>query len=268
MDEQQQEQQRREALRGNGGGRAMTPEELERELDVTRREMNDTMSAIGDKLSPDALMRRAMAYYDIGPKEFATNLGEAVRRNPLPATLAGIGVAWMMWADRHPVEPQPAGPGIGERMAAGAEGVRSAAAGWRARADDAGERLRDSVESGREQGRLWATRAARRGSDLSHAGRQMIDEQPLLVALVGLAVGALVGAAVPRTRVEDRAGAALREKVEASAGTLGEKAEAVVESAAEALHSGISEAEKKAVPREEGKTKMPPPGSAPGTVRH
>lgn len=72
-----------------------SPEQIEREIEATRREMSQTIDAIQQRLSPDYLMDQAMGYLRTGPGTFANNIGKAVRDNPIPVALVGIGVAWL-----------------------------------------------------------------------------------------------------------------------------------------------------------------------------
>ncbi len=47
-------------------------------------------------MSPGRMIDEAMAYFQTGPKEFASLLGEQVKSNPLPVLLTGVGVAWLI----------------------------------------------------------------------------------------------------------------------------------------------------------------------------
>jgi hypothetical protein len=94
--------------------------------------------------------------------------------------------------------------------------------------------------------------ASRIGSSAVAGGRDMMEfcrEQPLLVAGLGIAVGAVIGAVLPRTRVEDRlmgdASAELRRQTREFAGAQLQKVTTVVErgydaAKQEAEHQGLS----------------------------
>lgn len=73
-----------------------TPEEIERDIDQTRAHMDSTIDQIQDKFSPGQLMDEALNYFQDGPGEFGRNLGRAVRDNPMPVALLGLGAAWLM----------------------------------------------------------------------------------------------------------------------------------------------------------------------------
>ncbi|MDQ2694400.1 MAG: DUF3618 domain-containing protein, partial [Pseudomonadota bacterium] len=82
-----------------------SPDEIERDIEQTRAEMDYTLTALEHKLSPSQFMDQAMSYLRGGSgeaNEFATNLGRTIKNNPLPVTLLGIGLAWLMMAGPEP----------------------------------------------------------------------------------------------------------------------------------------------------------------------
>lgn len=89
----EERERRREQYAGNG----RSPAEIEEEIARTRAEMDETLAALERKLSPGELVDKALGYMG-GPKEFYSNLGETVRDYPVPTTLVGVGLAWLMAA--------------------------------------------------------------------------------------------------------------------------------------------------------------------------
>lgn len=77
-----------------------SPEEIEREIAATRSEIDETIDALQEKLSPGQLVDQALGYVKEGGGDFAGNLGRAVRDNPLPLMLIGAGIGWMMFGNR------------------------------------------------------------------------------------------------------------------------------------------------------------------------
>ncbi|MDA8166121.1 MAG: DUF3618 domain-containing protein [Desulfobacteraceae bacterium] len=75
-----------------------TPEEIERDLARTRAEMDDTMRAIEDKVTPGEWLDQALQYIAVSGYEYAKYLGRSIKRNPLPLALAGIGISWLVLA--------------------------------------------------------------------------------------------------------------------------------------------------------------------------
>jgi hypothetical protein len=73
--------------------------EIEREVRQQRADVERTLDAIQERLSPGQLVDQAMTYLrQGGGAEFVGNLGHSVKQNPLPVALIGVGVAWMMAA--------------------------------------------------------------------------------------------------------------------------------------------------------------------------
>lgn len=73
-----------------------TPEQLEDEIAQIRSSLDDTLDAIQRKLSPGPLMNQVWDYLKSGPVDFSGNLGATIRDNPVPVSLLGIGLAWLM----------------------------------------------------------------------------------------------------------------------------------------------------------------------------
>lgn len=188
------------------------PAEIESELEQTRAQVSSTIDAIQTKLTPGQLMDQAVDYWRGSlPADFGTNLSNSVRQNPVPVTLIGIGLAWLMMAGRKTDTRYRAGryeldedfdaPAYGyagmeefeesdeslmQRAAAGAsetaETVKSKAAELRARAGESAHRLRDKASeiSDRTSGayadlRSRATQARGRFSDKTSHARERVD---------------------------------------------------------------------------------------------
>jgi hypothetical protein len=288
------------------------PAEIERDLDRTRAEMSSTIDAIQQKLTPGQMMDQAVAYARTSlPADFGSNLGNAIRDNPIPTALIGVGIAWLMAAGQHAdgqarLRRQSArsvriytGPGTvddydaydtsysSDTYSSDSEGKMHRAASamsekgreMKDRASETGRsimdkaselghrisdsassmtgRARDMTNSAREriQGTSGSARAraselshratelSHRASELSHRSQEqyyrakdgfsrMLEEQPLMVGMLGFAVGTLLGAALPSTRREDQMMGHTRDDLmERAKRTASEQAERVKESA-------------------------------------
>jgi hypothetical protein len=74
-------------------------EQLEREAHQTRHRLSETLDELRARITPGQLVDQLADYAREGPAaEFFRNLARDVRENPLPLTLIGIGVAWMIIA--------------------------------------------------------------------------------------------------------------------------------------------------------------------------
>ena len=74
-----------------------SPEEVQREVRQSRAEVEETLEAIQERLSPGQLFEQAVDYMrSSNGSDFLRNLGAAVRDNPVPVALVGTGLAWLM----------------------------------------------------------------------------------------------------------------------------------------------------------------------------
>src|SRR5690242_11934041 len=74
-------------------------EQLEREAERTRRELADTLEQLRARITPGQVLDQAVDYVrDSGGGEFLHNLKRQAVDNPLPVTLIGAGMAWLMTA--------------------------------------------------------------------------------------------------------------------------------------------------------------------------
>lgn len=70
--------------------------DLEREVSEQRSRVEARIDEIKDRLSPGQLLDEALSYTKHGGAHFASNLGNQISANPLPAALVGIGLAWLI----------------------------------------------------------------------------------------------------------------------------------------------------------------------------
>jgi ElaB/YqjD/DUF883 family membrane-anchored ribosome-binding protein len=179
------------ATSGNGSNGGKHPNQILAEIDRTRDEMDRTLAAIEHRLTPGQLVDQGLDYLrQSGANEFVQNLGGAAKQNPMPVAVTAIGLAWLMALGR-----QPAQQNYG---ATSSSGIRDKASGMMQGASDtlssARGTMSDTMNSARDQ---W--QRARGGLD------SLVNDQPLALGAIGLAIGAILGAAAPRTRLEEQA---------------------------------------------------------------
>lgn len=84
------------------------PEEIERDIERTRAEVSSTIDAIQEKLTPGEMMDQALQYIrGSGGGDFGRALGRAVRDNPMPVALIGVGLAWLAMGSRARSDTSP-----------------------------------------------------------------------------------------------------------------------------------------------------------------
>ncbi|EJC75231.1 Protein of unknown function (DUF3618) [Rhizobium leguminosarum bv. trifolii WSM2012] len=77
--------------------------ELQHEIDQDRRRIESRIDAIHERMSPGQLVDEVIAYAKgSGGGEYVTNLGSALKANPLPVALIGVSLAWLMAKGSEP----------------------------------------------------------------------------------------------------------------------------------------------------------------------
>ena len=71
--------------------------QIEREVEASRANVEDTVEALKDKMSVGQMVDEAARYFgNTGGSEMVSNLAAQARDNPLPLVLIGAGIAWLM----------------------------------------------------------------------------------------------------------------------------------------------------------------------------
>lgn len=191
------------------------PDQLQRDIDRTRADMDETLETIKQRLSPGELLDQALHYFrHSGPSQFTSNLGDTVKENPVPVSLIGVGIAWLMMGGSRgsgTSQTSTATGNVGSRMgettgrAAGKAG--QVAQGARERTGEARARMGEMAHGAQEQ--LGETTERLRSQTRDQAARAkttfdyLLSEQPLILGALGLALGAALGTGLPPTRRED-----------------------------------------------------------------
>ncbi|MGH7028874.1 MAG: DUF3618 domain-containing protein [Stellaceae bacterium] len=240
--------------------------EIERRIARTRAELSLTLDAAAIELAPRHLVEQGV---EMITDFLSTNrpdgisFGAALRADPVPLALIGLGVAWLVAeniglvggikpgddsgaaaapaqriADR--LEPVPdgaeadgaeadGGEGWMHRAAGAAQGaVRSIVADGGAALERAGDYLGKALPLGASGGASAADPAQRAGGWLKG-----IERNPLLLGALGLAAGAVVSMLLPTTRREQEIVGEAREDLWEKAEQFGHRAAEGVRSLAE-----------------------------------
>jgi Protein of unknown function (DUF3618) len=276
-----------------------SPQAVQREVQQSRAEVEETLEAIQERLSPGQMFEQVVDYMrSSNGSDFLRNLGTMVRDNPVPVALVGTGLVWLMLCssrsgrreyDEDDDLPEPYGEshrgnelsedaGQGARWGESARetarewshGARTAARGARDRAARLGASARDRLSDTGEQ--LWQG-ARDAGDRASYYGRRVrrgffdtLHEQPLVLGALGLAAGAAIGAALPATEKEDEWLGDSRERLKERAKEVGwEQVEKARAAAGAAYGAAREEAERQGLTLEGGKAAA---ASAADAVRH
>ncbi|MBS7458860.1 DUF3618 domain-containing protein [Coralloluteibacterium stylophorae] len=270
-----------------------SPEELEREIDAQRDHIGELVGALENKLSPGEMFERVLGYTRGHGRDFAQNLGNTVKANPVPTILTAAGLLWLYaGSDRAPPVPYRGaasgvntGPSVGERagqaghdLSERARHLREDASG---RAHDLGDRAHRLGENASAR---WNDARDRAGNTMHDTGRAIRDgsrrtadsvqsafrSNPLALGAVGIAAGALLGALLPSTEQEDRllgeysdrAGDRARRSAQEGLGRAAEAGSRAVERAQERVaHRGDGGSGSSAPPQTRSQTNPDRPGS-------
>jgi ElaB/YqjD/DUF883 family membrane-anchored ribosome-binding protein len=183
------------------------PQDILAQIDRTRGDMDSTLRAIEQRLSPGQLLDQGLDYLrHSGGNEFVSNLGGSVRDNPVPVALVGIGLAWLMAAGRSD------GANGGSQLSTGKLSSMKDQAGstLQSAKDQAGAALQSArdratqvTQGARDTAMNVAATAREQTQRVTSSIDNLVHEQPLALGAIGFAIGAVLAAAAPRTRQED-----------------------------------------------------------------
>jgi ElaB/YqjD/DUF883 family membrane-anchored ribosome-binding protein len=201
-----------------------SPEQIEREIDAQRASIGNIVDQLESKFTPGQMFDQAWGLMQNNGSTFITNLGTSVRNNPVPAVLTSVGLLWLMMSQNRPPVPQPvyrAGPDQ-DRAGEWADGLADGIDSARDHLHQTADSLKEGYQSLKGKAAHMGDNVGAASENLSHAMHdagdrlarnsqvlgqqfnQLLKEQPLVVAAAGIALGALLGAALPTTSTEQR----------------------------------------------------------------
>jgi hypothetical protein len=251
----------------------MLSEQLERQIEQNRARLAATLVELRERVTPGQVLDQLIEYAGDGTGgEIVRNLGQQVRRNPLSVAMVGAGLAWLMISNRPSDRAAEQRVDAAERRAAARLGALSdrasvgdvATSAYRRAgeaASDATQRARASADSAYRSTRNAVSDAAHMASDTAAAAgrnaaaatRTLADfcnHQPLVMAGLGLALGAALGSALPSTEMERRLMGEPSDTVKRRAQGLASK---IYQQAKSAVDVDV-----KATGRRDGQTESPP----------
>lgn len=281
---------------------------LRAEISQTRSRLSETLDELGERLNPENVKQEITARVKDGIRgatigrvqqmarhtadrmhDTRTSMMDAVRENPVPAGLVGIGLAWLFmnqmrnrptelkrparytdefddeWdefdADDFDAElPKPASGRVArmkERTAELAENVKEASGEVVERAQhvvgEASDRAREVAGRAKRRARNVAGDVARSSRRQAYRVEGYYRDNPMVLGVAALGAGLAVGMGVPRTDVETRlVGEARDELVEKVREAVDDKKAKVEQVAGRVYEEGKRVAKEAA--REEGLT--------------
>lgn len=211
------------------GGHNRSSEDIRNDIRRTRGEMGSSLDELQYRFSPDYVRYRV--------KEVSMDKGRGllgrIKENPLPAAIAGLGLAMLFRPTDHRREREkfvvdvdsPAAYPVYAESSAYTRDEHGMADTAREKMHNAGEAVKDRVsettDSVRDAGHRASESVSRSMSRASSKARELgsrtrrgamharedfwenFMENPLVLGAAGLAVGALFGAIIPETDKED-----------------------------------------------------------------
>jgi hypothetical protein len=186
------------------------PDQLERSAERIRADLDRTLDALERKLSPSQLLDRSLDYLRDHGGDLAVAVGDSVRRNPVPILVTVAGLGWLIATavrsrasiDVTPIDDTEIDDTLDDEFAesssADPHSVRS--------------RFHDRVAAARARTRQAQYRVV-----------STVEERPLLFGGLAVALGALLGAIVPRTEYEDKLVGQVRDRAVERAKQMGER---------------------------------------------
>lgn len=268
------------------------PELIRARIEQTRANMSETVDQIQEKLSPDHIkqqVQESVREATIGRVEqmadtatrkarnWRHNVVETVKQNPVPAALAGFGLAWLFMAgsgdederDRYGYTTGYRSPETyrystrqpyqeSGRLSEAQSRVSETARNIQEEAGEAAQEVRDRAEQfahqAQQQAEEWREEAQYQVQRAKSGFEQMLTENPLAVGAAALAIGAALGMAFPTTEQENELMGETRDRlVERAQTTAQETMEKVKHVAEEATTAAQEEAKREAERQDLGK---------------
>jgi len=209
------------------GARGRELRAIEREVDIIRQDMSDTLMQLERKLSPHDVVSQLASQItrggrglESGSLDLFKNLGGAVRDNPVSLILLATGVASLLGSERRrgarDYGPKQASEELSEEpddtLESEGESMREKASTFARDAKQSADRfqgrMRERSSELKQQARERATRLQGRAREsayeLRDRGSELAHEEPMIVIGAGLMLGAILGAAFPSTEPERR----------------------------------------------------------------
>ena len=226
-------------MTGDGSGGEERPEEIRSDIEQTRAELSETIDAIQERLSPQHLKEQATSAVreaTVGKAEEAVSSAtdtargagaqmlETIKQNPLPAALTGIGIGWLVMKSRSGSSSSQSSGQVQQKVSETAGQIQ--------------ERAGQLVSSAQE-------RTGQVAEQTQGQVQRLLQESPLAVGGIALALGAAVGLSLPETQQEHQLMGQTRdrlmEQAKATAKETQEKVQHVAEEAQKAAQHEAKE---------------------------
>ena len=223
-----------------------TAAEVEMEVEASRGQLDRTMEALKDKMTPGQLFDEASHAMGGMGEQLLSKFMEQAKENPMPLAVMGVGLAWLMAGSKKGDSGRSGSPlGLSSASRNGSSygsssnssslygSGSSSGSGLKDKmqhlGDKAGDMLshaKDSVSHATHSVADSASSAQDTASQAVHTmtdkattysqqavsgAKDLIDREPLLLAGIGVLIGVGLAAALPSTSLEDRSVGSMRD---------------------------------------------------------
>lgn len=208
-----------------------TKSDIESDIHKARNRLDNTLTALQSKLSPQQLVNETFDYIRHGgPGEFTENLGDSVKNNPVPFLVTTIGLSWLILAHRY-------GSANSNHVGAATGDNTSSTSGF----SEAKDKVKNTVQHARDGVHGMKTQVRNRSAQVRdksqaafhnasdgarNAGVQVkhfVEENPFAAAAIGIGIGALLGGMFPASRAENERMGEMRDRLVNTASEAGVK---------------------------------------------
>ena len=207
------------------------PATLVREINQTRAAVSQTLDCLERKLTAGQLLDQCLTFFGMKGTEIGSSVGKCIKDNPMPVLLTATGIGWMMFGPSQNrtvvrynhydyADAEGMISTMSDKMQSGATATRQQFGKTTERAKETVNRTTDKVKETADRATDALHETVNKTADIAQSQvkqvrngfNQLLEEQPLILGAVGLAVGAMIGAAFPSTEQEDRLVGEIRDK--------------------------------------------------------
>jgi hypothetical protein len=231
-----------------------TSADVEADVEASRNALDRDVEALKQKMTPGQLFDEATRMMGAGGQEIGLKFLEQAKANPMPLAVMGLGLAWLMSSNGSSASDRGASSEPRSFSGPSAGGLPAAA---HQLGDKAGDLIADTKEKLGEAGHSAIDRTRSAADSLASAASTTRDTagqaaqqvqrtvanalsaEPLLLAGLGLVVGAAIGAALPTTEAESHLLGESRDKVLAKGKDLAQTGLEKASEAAKATYQAV-----------------------------
>jgi len=201
---------------------------LQQEANVARAGLSSALEELKQSVTTTAITNGAMTFAKEGSNAVARAAVDRAMASPVAAMMIGAGILMLMIGDKK------VGSAVGSLVEQGKSAVKSAtdaatstvsglADKVTGSADKASGQVKDALAEGQQQGQQVLQQAQQLFEQNRGKLEQFAQEQPILVAALGVAFGAALGASLPLTKAEQQYLADPAKKVASKGGEIAQK---------------------------------------------